>query len=449
MTYDELKTAVLQHCDGIQAAFAAFGNPVPPPPPEVVTRVMSGDALQPALDKGGIVALEGSGTWQGTFVMRRPGTVLRGNGAHLHSPTGPALLIPPGANTVAASALSCTSGNANASPVQIGTADSTQSKREDIPWGISLRQVSVPSHRGKRGFGLHGHDVVLEECSAEDVWITGTDSQPWWIHNTPGPIKILGGRWSAGAELGLFGGATAIIPGLVPTNVEVLGGYYYRPEAWQVDNIDQEVKCGLEVKNGQQITFRGMRIQGCWQDAQPLGAAFMLTPASGGLVRDISIEDVELVDCADGVSITGRDAAGINTVQTTGIRISKLRGRLKKNLAGGSGRGIGLLVQRGVGSVDVSQSQIDTDGPKILEIVDPTQSLVFVGNVARLGKYAMTFGGTHASITVDPFVVNVANLTVNGNIFGGLGATTRLLSRFPQNTLVTEAELVERFKGLQ
>ena len=434
MTHDEFQAIVLSHLDGIKQALVAYD--VPSTPGEVVTTVRAGDDLQLALNQGGVLQLEAA-TWEAQgFLVPRTGTVVRGKpGTHLHGTRGPAFFVPPGTKNIVATDLLCTSAQATASPVALGAADGTQKTLEAVPDGISLLRVTVPTHRGKRAFGIHATNVLLSDCGAEDVWLTGQDSQAWWVFNTPGKIRILGGRWSAGAELAMFGGTGYQIPDCVPRDIEVAHGLYVRPKEWQTDLLDQEVKNGLEVKNGERIHFHDLTIRGVWQEAQPLGAAFMLTPANGGQVTAITIERVRLEDCADGISITGHDAAKINPTTTTDILVRELTGRLVK----GTGRGIALLCQRFVGRVSFHDCALDTDGTKFAEFVDATEAFSLTDSVVKLGKYGLTFGGVHASTSADPFTPHVGVLNVSGNRVTGPGASARFFSRFPQNQLMDEA----------
>ena len=390
-----------------------------------------------------MIQLETGAVFEGVGFALKSGTILQGQDATIRATGGPALYAPPGTSQIALSDVDCHSSLPNASPVQLGAADGSQRVLEAVPFNLTLTRVRVPSHRGKRGFGIHSRDTVLTDCSALDVWITGQDSQPYWIFNTPGNVKVIGGEWSAGSELAMLGGMAYVIPHCVPTNIEIAHGHYYRPKAWQTDLLDQEVKNGLEVKNGRQVHFHDLLIEHCWQEAQPLGAAFMLTPANGGEVVDVTIERCTLRDCADGVSMTGTDAAKINPTHTTGIVITDVDAKLTK----GTSRGVFLMAQRFVGTIDVSNVLVDTDGTKFAEFVDQTERFTLTDSTARLGKYSLTFGGTHAATTADPFTPNVSELRIEGNQFIGSGANARFMSRFPSNRVITEAEFQGAWSG--
>jgi hypothetical protein len=445
MDFDSLERSIRDRLDGIGADLTAYRAAQAATP--ATWKVKAGDNLQAALDQGGAIQLEAGATFEGqAFTFHTPGTLVLGQGATLRTTVGPALFVPPGAFGITASDLVCTCDLKTEAPVRLGAADGTQMRLDQVPHTIVLTRVTVPTHRGKRGFSFHSTLTDILDCEGHDIWTPGQDSQPWWIHNTPGKIRILGGKWSAGSELGLFGGAPFNIPGLVPTGVEVAHGHYFRPPEWQTDDVDREVKNGLEVKNGRDLHFHHLLIEGCFQWAQPRPAAFMLTPTQGGECVNIRVEDIELRRCADLLVATGRDVSGINQTQTTGIAVTRVRGQLTREGPKGGGSGMWLLAQRNVGTVSFEDCVVDSFGLKLAEFVDATGKLTLRGCTARVGKYGVTCGGSHAS-TSALFLPN-GELELVDNTFGGPGATTRFRTLFPGNTYVDDAELALRFQGL-
>jgi hypothetical protein len=154
--------------------------------------VRGSDDLQAALNLGGAIELESDATFSAArFVVRKSGTTVRGHSASLRSASGLALYIPPAINDVSVSDLSLTSDAANA-VVQCGDNGAAQTQPEQQPRDITFRNVTIPTHRGRRGVEIN--------CAAAIVGSNGNaivqSDRP--AGSPQGPLTIKNSRMTVG-----------------------------------------------------------------------------------------------------------------------------------------------------------------------------------------------------------------------------------------------------------
>jgi hypothetical protein len=297
--------------------------------PATTILVRAGEALQPYLDKGGVIQLEDDATFVGAFSLSVPGTRLLGAKASLQGINGaPALKVPAGARDVQAVLLNATTTWDQAA-VQVG--DNTIGRLEDLPRDVVLT-VTVPKHRGKRAFDINGANVALINCNCRDVFDpAGRDSQGVLILNSAGDIVVRGGSFEAGSENLLVGGDVTGVPSIVPTNILVEDATFSRPLSWKTDGVKRIVKNLFELKSGINVTARRLTLDGCWVDGQT-GWALMVTPRNGKKVANVLFEDITIRNAGGALNILGYDSESVGpqaeniVVRRVNATVSKLYG---------------------------------------------------------------------------------------------------------------------------
>lgn len=287
---------VIEHAEKAKALLSDSGTGV------VV--VPAGGDLQAALDHGG--AIEFEGTHEGTYLAQKPGTRLVGKaGAALHGVSASALIVPPGAFDIQASAFSATSASDQA-VIRLGANDSAQTNTASEPHTLTLKAVRIPTHRGKRGFEVNARSVLLEDCDVRDLWDPALrDSQAIGLLNSSGYLTVRRGHFEAGSEVILTGGDSMKMAGVVPTELLFEDVELFRPLSWKGDGVKRVVKNLFELKNGNGVTLRRAKLSGCWVDGQT-GHAIVLTPTWDGQVSNVVIEDCSISDVGSGLQILGR-----------------------------------------------------------------------------------------------------------------------------------------------
>lgn len=402
--------------------------------------------LQATLNAGGIIEFEGTHTAPDRFTASVPGTVLFGRpGAKLIGGLREAIVVPPGAHDIELTNFEAASLGIQ-SVIRIGANDSTQTSTSIEPYNITLRNVKIPTHRGKRGFEINARDVLMEDCEVRDTWSTAlADSQGIAIYNSSGSIVVRGGYYAAGSENVLIGGDTMKMVGTEVTNVIFENVTLHKPLSWKTDGINRVVKNLFELKRGNYITLRNSTLDGSWVAAQT-GFAIVLTPTWEGRVTNITIEDSIITNVGAGVQILGRSYAYFTPARTS-LTFQRNNVTINHTLFGGTGRLATIeaepdfirffdntwtltgtsLITFGWGTV------MEKDGSK--HAGGPMTEFTMTGNTGSVRQYGLNFlGYPNCGPTQQGFAaaLNALALDVNGNIFSN--ATTLFKTNFPINT---------------
>lgn len=405
--------------------------------------------LPAALDKGGDIHLEKAGIYPISIVVTRSNTTVHCHGAgfigELKVPAVPAVDILPGVNGTVLEDCAATGPSDLVFRIGRNTAIE-QGTLERIPKGTIFRNVSVPTHRGKRAFEVNG-ELACVPCFGHDVRLmNGQDSQVLWIGNSAGNILIEGGEYCGATETFLLGGDTLKLPaGVIPTNIVIRNARFCRPLDWQHDGQPDKDKNLLEFKNGQKILIQHVAADGSWQDGQD-GYAFVVTPRSGGEIHDITFEDVTATNVAAGFQITGADNTTITPAATSGFVARRVSVTAQKVLYGGRGifaligtEPADLLFDDCVGLVDGDALFTYAFGSRLM--ADGTTrktghlgSLTVTSGVYTVGKYGFSLQGQQNAANPQ---LSVDALVVKGVTFAG--TTAALQKNLPGNTYVDKS----------
>lgn len=433
--------------DRVRALVAELASEVAADVP-VATTVKAGQSLQAALFDAGTVVLESGAIFEGSFTVGSDTTLIGQPGSGLAGKTGPALLIQPGTQRVTLSSFSAVSDSPH-DVISIGLNTSAQTRVEDAPAFITANQVRVPTHRGKRGFGIHARDWVLKDCEVLDCYSSrGDDSQGVYVGNSPGRMRIDGGRYVAGSSPILFGGDVTQIPGLVPDGAEISNVDLCRPLSWQTDGVARKVKNLWEVKNGRNIHFHHSKLHGCWANGQQ-GEAIVLTPAldgsiktpplRSGIVENIVIEDVDVYDCGSVFNMLCRHYTSW-TDPPLSVTVRRLTSVVSRAKFGG--RGQFAQIGGDDGTVIVEDCTHQGDGSSVLyfyagSVLDPVtrtlrpgtqlQQLRITGSRFPAPVYGMMFNGAANGLNATKYV---RQLDVSKNTFSG---SVLMKPAFPDN----------------
>ena len=407
--------------------------------------VRAGENLQAALDRGGALALDAGAEWEGTFALNSD-TVLIGNGARIRGTTGPALVVPPGRERIAVSGLALRGSH---TVMAIGVNTIGQARLEDVPDDVTLTNVHIPTHRGVRGFAIHGSHVRLIGCSVRDCYDPGEqDSQGVYIENTNGPVLIQGGSYSAGSEIILLGGDTTRIPNVRPV-VLVDGVTAHRPLSEKTDGVYRKVKNCIEAKNGD-LTVRKSVIDGCWAGSGQQGEAFVFTPDLDGGRRipmvqsgqvTALVEDCTVANCGSLTNLRGRSYNSYTPAALT-VTFRRVTAVLSRVQFGGRGQ---LATIGGEPDLVVFDNcDVQQDGSSLLyydpgTVIDPQTKLSRLAG--KIGRLAMT--GCRSTLPAEYGIMlggytnarewqrSVGELVVTGNVF--VGPSSAMRAQLPEN----------------
>lgn len=401
-----------------------------------------GGDLQAALNAGGVIEFEGIHVAADRFVASVPGTRLIGRpGAKLVGKRE-AIIIPPGTSNIELSNFEATSLGTE-SVVRAGANDTTQTSLALEPFDITLRNITVPTHRGKRGFEINARDVLVEDCKVFDTWsVAGADSQGLSVSNSSGNIVVSGGVYQAGSENILVGGDWMKMPGVVPTNIRFVNVELSKPLSWRTDGVKRTVKNLFELKTGRFVTLENSKLSGSWRDGQT-GYGIVLTPTRDGQIEHVTIRANTISEVGGGVQILGR-AYAYYTPTRLGLDFLNNQVTVDHLTYGGTGVLAAIEAEPDyINFVDnvwvVSGSSLVTyrwgnvmlsDGT--VRVGGPMNHFSMIGNLGGVRQYGLNFlGYPNCGPKQEGFAAAIA-LNVKTNTFSGAGTVFK--TNFPLNT---------------
>jgi hypothetical protein len=261
--------------------------------------VKAGDNLQRALDAarpGDEVVLDAGAVYVGNFVLpvkagesfvtvrsSRAGELAAGRRvtpadaarmARVATPnSGPAFLAPPNSHHWRLIGLEVTqSGSFNTFDlIQLGDGDSRgpQDTAAEAPRRLTIDRCYLhafdDSTTLKRGIALNSAQTEVVNSHISGVKAKDQETHALGGWNGPGPFTIENNYLEAAGVNIMFGGATAAIPNLVPSDITIKNNYIYKPLSWkgvwQAKNL-------LELKSARRVTITGNVLENSWPDSQ-------------------------------------------------------------------------------------------------------------------------------------------------------------------------------------
>lgn len=320
-----------------------------------------------------------------------------------------------------------------------------------MPRGIRLRGLTCPRHRGKRVFEVNATEVEIVLCAVHDHWDTDlSDSQAIGILNTPGAVTVSGGVFEGCSENILIGGdKLKLTGGIRPTRFRFDGVTLRKPPAWRTDGVKRGLKNLFELKDGEDVELTRSLLEHHWQDAQP-GWPVVITPRTGGAIRNVTLSEVTIRDVPAGFNITGHNTGNDEIRWPTPFRTANITLRDVLVVTSPGIGGNGVLVQLTNGGCDgltLTRVRAIAHGSSCIVVGDkePAGSLVMTGCHAHAGKYGFFTGGRinaidplwHANPDGTP-AGGYSGFSVEGNTF--TDHSSELARRLPGNTFLARPD---------
>jgi MYXO-CTERM domain-containing protein len=294
-----------------------------------------------------------------------------------------------------------------------------------------------PSGNIRRGITANGAAFAVVDSYISDIHEAGSDAQAVASWNGSGPFKISNNYLEAASENVLFGGADPSISGLVPSDIEISGNNFFKPEAWR--SQAWTVKNLLELKNARRVLIAGNVFEQNWGSAQT-GFAIVLTPRNqnGGApwsaVQDVTFTDNVVRNVASGINLLGTDDEH-SSQQTRGIAILN---NLFTGVDGARWSGDGIFMQALSGAFDVvvEHATVEQTGNLLTADGAPTTGFVFRDNIAFHNQYGVKGTGQNTGNgTLETFFPGAVftNNVIIGPYPTAIGADTSNYSDFPGN----------------
>lgn len=257
----------------------------------------------------------------------------------------------------------------------------------------------------RRGVTMHGRNLAIVDSWVSDFKENGADSQAVWSANGTGPLKIQNNYLSAAGENLMFGGADPATGTEGPSDVEVLGNYFYKPLSWKGQNI--VLKNLFELKNVRRLVAKGNIFENNWAAGQN-GFSILITPRNqdGSCPTKCGVQDVVftqniLLNGQQGVNLQGEDDTNPST-RTDRILISQNSFQISGSGAEGKALQIGhgpnnsildhnTWTFTGVGGAIGTAMEVYGNTPK-------GQNVQVINNILPVGQYGIHVDGCSAGL---------------------------------------------------
>lgn len=178
--------------------------------------------------------------------------------------------------------------------VRLGTT--TERLLSELPDDISFDRSYFAGSAGegtKQGLVANGRNIVVTNSYFKDFKDTANDAQAIGVWNGAGPFLIKNNYLEGSGENVMFGGGDPSIEGLVPSDITIVGNYFFKPLRWTDETSTQKggarrkkwrIKNLFELKNAERVVFDGNVLENNWIQADQQGFAVNISPRnqSGG-----------------------------------------------------------------------------------------------------------------------------------------------------------------------
>jgi len=289
---------------------------------------------------------------------------------------------------------------------------------------------STGLNRARRGFALNSAETSILNSHVSGLAGAGDETQAIAGWNGPGPFHIVNNYLEGAGEVMMFGGADPSIPGLVPSDIEILRNYFRKPKEWLGRAA---IKGTFELKNARRVV-----VEGNWIESEILTTAIVLTVRNqSGKAPWSTLEDVEIrnnvIRHADtGVNFLGSDSDHSSQIAKR-IRIAN---NLFINIIVNDPRNIPYFLQTNGGEqVSVEHNTVQQSGNVITAYGSPTTNFIFRGNIVQFNQYGIvcTADGTECG-RQNMFCNCFPGGIIRGNVFAdnlGVATTEKLDEKYP------------------
>ncbi len=282
-----------------------------------------------------------------------------------------------------------------------------QTTLDEVPHHLVFDRVYVhtwPDQPLKRGIALNSATTAIINSYIAGFKVEGQDTQAIGEWNGPGPFKIVNNYLEGAGENVIFGGAEALIPDLVASDIEFRHNHVTKPLAWNIndpttsDGSHWTVKNLFELKNAQRLLIDGNIFEHNWTDAQ-VGFAIVVTPRIGdgpqAVTRDITFTNNIVRHTTQGINILGSDDSGISQITERILIQNNLFDDIGSSTWGDPGNAPRLFQllygsAGGTNNVTITHNTASWDGlVLIMDGVHMHAGLVFNDNIAAYGYYGV------------------------------------------------------------
>jgi hypothetical protein len=326
----------------------------------------------------------------------------------------------------------------------------TQTTIESVPHHFIVDRSYIHGFKTQevqRGIALNSAETNITNSYISDIHGKGYDTQAICGWNGPGPYKIINNYLEGAGENVMFGGATAIIPNLVPTDIEVRNNYFFKPLSWKADDPSYagnhwSVKNLFELKNARKVTVDGNIFEHNWTDAQA-GRAIVFTPRPSDSGKAAVVEDVLFTNnivrnVGAGVLLLGHDEPPAPT--DTRLRRVTVSNNLFENINGPqfNSSGVFVTVIARTEDVTIEHNTVVHTGNIISTDYDPNIRFTYRDNISRHNEYGIF--GSGLSVGNPSIAKYFPSSVITGNVIAKeVNAPSTAASLYPAGNFFPES----------
>ena len=212
----------------------------------------------------------------------------------------------------------------------------TETSVDQLSHDMEFDRVYVhgdPIVGSKRGIGLNCVNMTVMNSYISGFKSTFQDTQALGGFASPGPMSITNNYLEAAEGSVGLGGATANIPGVVPSDIQIRHNYMTKLLSWKQDDPSYAgtpwiVKNHIELKNGQRVTIDGNIMENCWAEHDQAGFSIVLFATSEGgtmpwnVVQDITVTRNIIRHVQGGINLAGNSPS--DPVSSKGMGLQRV-----------------------------------------------------------------------------------------------------------------------------
>ncbi len=281
----------------------------------------------------------------------------------------------------------------------LGESGSSQSTLASVPSDLVLDRMYIHGQTNTnltRCISLNSARSQVSDSYVVECHGKGFDSQAIWGGNGPGPYKIVNNTLQGAGENIMFGGSDPTIPGLVPSDIEILRNYVYTPISWKGTWSKKNL---LEFKNASRVLIEGNVFDGSWTDAQTGWAIILKSANQGGACRwcrttDVTFRRNLIRNAGAGINVAPR---GDNSATDTTARRILVSETVLENIGvapyTGDVRGFQLLSETANVTIERTVLAGNLQAAVMMDGSPGTASPSFRDNVWARGQYGVIASG--------------------------------------------------------
>jgi uncharacterized protein (TIGR03437 family) len=274
----------------------------------------------------------------------------------------------------------------------------------DLPNNLIFDRVYVHGNSTgnlRRGIALNSGSTAIIDSWVDEVHEIGADSQGIGGWSGTGPYKIVNCHIEGAAENVLLGGATPLISGTVPTDIEFRRNYLFKPLRWKSDDPSYAgrpwvVKNLFELKSARRVLMEGNVLEHNWLSGQQGNCILFTVRTENGEAPQAVVNDVTVINNVIRNVAGAFELSGLDNLAPASAPGESRRILIKNNLldevngAKWNATTNGVFIKiAAAAEVTVDHNTILNTGNTITAHTLPSPNFVFTNNVIAHNDYGM------------------------------------------------------------